>query len=303
MLSILIPVYNFNVVPLVNELHKQATRESFPFEIILLDDCSSDLLRGQNKDLGNLPGVRFLELDCNIGRARIRNRLAEMAVYGTLLFMDCDSEIPTEKYIQNYLPYCDRDIVVCGGRIYKTEAPEEQEFMLRWLYGLRREQQTAITRNRNPYRSFMTNNFLIPKSTLMQIQFDESIIQYGHEDTLFGLELKKRRIPVTHIQNPLNHIGLEISWEFLRKTSEGIQNLVMLLQQGKILRDDIPDIRVLKAYEFMKKLRLVGIYRKFYNFISNSVMRNLLGPNPSIFAFDLYKLSLFANLVRKGKLA
>ena len=90
MLSILIPVYNFNIVPLVKELHGQASRLSIPFEIIVLDDCSSELLRDQNKEVSSLPGVKFKILDRNIGRARIRNRLAEMAKYSSLLFMDCD---------------------------------------------------------------------------------------------------------------------------------------------------------------------------------------------------------------------
>lgn len=301
MLSILIPVYNFNIVPLVTELHDQATKASIPFEIIVLDDCSSELLRHQNKDVVNLPGVRFHELDKNIGRARIRNRLAEMAVYSTLLFLDCDSEVPTKNYIINYLPFCDRLLVVCGGRLYRPDPPDEHEFLLRWLYGIRREQLSDAVRSENPYRSFMTNNFLIPRETILQIQFDESIIHYGHEDTLFGLELKKRGVKVMHIQNPLLHIGLEISWEFIRKTSEGVENLFMLLQNGKIDRNDIQDIRVLKVHEIMRKLRLAGLYQSLYDFIASPVMRNLLGSNPNLFAFDLYKLSLFTNLVRKGK--
>jgi len=280
MLSILIPVYNFNIVPLVTELHRQATKASVPFEIIVLD-------------------VRFYELDKNIGRASIRNRLAEMAVYSSLLFMDCDSEVLSERYIENYLPYCGREMVVCGGRIYRADPPEEPEYLLRWLYGIAKEQITDAIRNINPYRSFMTNNFLISKAIILQIQFDESIIQYGHEDTLFGLELKKRGVQVKHIQNPLIHIGLEISMEFLRKTTEGIENLLTLLNDGKINRNDIKDIRLLRAYDFIKKFRLVGIYCFFYGFIANAVMRNLLGSNPSIFAFDLYKLSLISQLIKK----
>ncbi len=301
MLSILIPVYNFNIVPLVAELHNQATRLSIPFEIIIMDDCSSELLRNQNQDVIKLPGVRFCELEENVGRARIRNRLAELASYSSLLFMDCDSEVVSEKYIENYLPYCDREIVVCGGRAYKPDPPEEHEFLLRWLYGIRREQLNENIRNKNPYRSFMTNNFLIPRETILQIQFDESIIQYGHEDTLFGLELKKRNIRVLHIGNPLVHVGLEISWEFLRKTSEGIENLSMLLHDGKILRKDVRDIRVLRVYEVIRRLHLVGLYQYFYDFAANQIMRNLLGSNPDIFAFDLYKLFLFANAVKTGQ--
>jgi len=301
MLSILIPVYNFNIVSLATELQRQATKAAIPFEIIILDDCSSTLLRDQNKDVGNLSGVRFYELEKNIGRSRIRNRLAEMASYSTLLFMDCDSEVYSERYIENYLPYCDKEIVVCGGNIYQAEPPEEPDYLLRWLYGIKKEQRSDTVRNFNPYRSFMTNNFLISKSVFLQIQFDETIIQYGHEDTLFGLELKKNGIPVKHINNPLYHVGLEIAMEFLRKTSEAIENLLTLLQAGKIQREDIKDIRLLRAYWFIKKYKLVSIYLFFYEFISNAVMRNLLGSNPGIFAFDLYKLALISNLIRKKK--
>jgi glycosyltransferase involved in cell wall biosynthesis len=301
MLSILIPVFNFNIVPLITELHRQATKANIPFEIIVLDDCSSELLRGQNRDVNRLSGVRFYELDKNIGRSRIRNRLAEMAVYNSLLFMDCDSEVPTDKYIENYLPFCNMEMVVCGGRAYRPEPPEEPEYLLRWLYGISKEQIPEMIRNLNPYRSFMTNNFLIAKSIILKIQFDESIVQYGHEDTLFGLELKKRGILVKHIKNPLIHVGLEISREFLRKTAEGVENLLTLLHDGKIHLEDIKDIRLLKAYEFIKKFRLVRLYRSFYGFISSTVMRNLLGSNPSIFTFDLYKLSLISQAVKKKK--
>lgn len=301
MLSILIPVYNFNIVSLVTAVHNQATQACIPFEIIVLDDCSAELLRHQNKEIDNLPGVRFIELKENIGRARIRNRLAEMAVYANLLFMDCDSEVPSDQFLVNYLPYCDREVVVCGGRIYQPDPPEEQEFMLRWLFGIRREQLPDVIRNRNPYRSFMTNNFLIPKPVLLQIQFDEGIVRYGHEDTLFGLELKKKGVRIRHIQNPLVHVGLEISWEFIRKTSEGIENLCMLLREGKILREDIRDIKLLRAYNLLRSFRLERAYPALYKFIGNPVMKNLLGSNPSIFAFDLYKLSIFTNLMLKDK--
>ena len=283
-------------------MHKQASKAAIPFEIIVLDDCSSELLRDQNKDVSHLAGVRFLELDKNIGRARIRNRLAEMAVYDSLLFMDCDSEVPSEQYIENYLPYCRKEMVVCGGRVYNPEPPEEPEYLLRWLYGISKEQIPEAIRNLNPYRSFMTNNFLISKNICLQVQFDENIILYGHEDTLFGLELKKQLVHVKHINNPLEHIGLEISREFLRKTEEGIGNLLMLIHDNKIDQEDIRDIRLLKAYNRVKKFRMVRVYRFFYSFISSMVMRNLLGSNPSIFAFDLYKLSLISQPLRTKRL-
>ncbi len=299
MLSVLIPVYNFNIVELVTEIRRQAISAGIPFEIIVLDDCSSELLRDQNRDVGSLSDIRFNVLEKNIGRSRIRNRLAGMARYPTLLFLDCDSKIASDNYISKYLPYCGFDTVVCGGNIYSEEPPEEPEFLLRWLYGVKKEQRITSVRNINPYRSFMTNNFLIAKDVFQRIQFDESIIKYGHEDTLFGLELRKRSIPVVHINNPVYHIGLEIASEFLRKTSESIENLLTLLNAGKIKTDEIKNIRLLRAYDLLRKFSLVKAYLVFYEFISNWVMRNLLGSNPGIFAYDLYKLALISRLIEK----
>lgn len=301
MISILIPVYNYNIVSLVSELHNQAAAAAVPVEIIVLDDCSSELLRDQNKDVNKLTNVKFLELTKNIGRASIRNKLAEMASFPTLIFMDCDSEVPDSDYINKYLPFCGKDVVVCGGRTYKPYPPDEQETMLRWLFGIKREQLPVKVRSRDPYHSFMTNNFLIPRSVLMQIRFDESLVQYGHEDTLFGFELKKRGIPVIHIQNPLIHTGLEITTEFLRKTSEGIENLVILVTQGKIDREGFEDIRVLRAYNKISRFGLVNLYLKFYYQFERTILKNLMGVNPNLFAFDLYKLAVLAKTIRKNK--
>jgi GT2 family glycosyltransferase len=301
MISILIPIYNFNIVSLVTELQKQATQAQIPFEIIVMDDCSSELLRDQNKGVAKLAGVKFLELDKNIGRASIRNRLAELAGYTTLLFMDCDSEVAEKDFIKNYIPYCGRDVVVCGGRVYRRDPPEEPDQLLRWLYGVYREQIPVRVRNSSPYRSFMTNNFLISRSILSQIPFDESIVQYGHEDTLFGFELRRKGIPVIHIQNPLIHIGLEIAREFIRKSSEGIENLITLVRVGKINRTDFKDIRLLQAFDLLYRLRAVRLYMQVYNQVERIVMDNLMGANPSMKAFDLYKLSHLAKLICKNK--
>jgi len=301
MISILIPVYNCNIVSLVYELHNQASFASVAIEIIVVDDCSSELLRDQNKDVKKLPGVKFTELERNIGRASIRNKLAGMAAYPTLLFMDCDSEVPDPDYIKKYLPFCGKDVVVCGGRTYRPVPPDDPEMMLRWLYGIKREQLPANVRSKDPYHSFMTNNFLIPRSILSQIQFDESLVQYGHEDTLFGFELKKRDFPVIHIQNPLIHAGLEITSEFLRKTSEGIENLVILVAQGKIDREGFEDIRILRAYNRICRFGLVNLYLKFYYQFERSILKNLMSINPNLFGFDLYKLAVLAKTIRKYK--
>ena len=83
-----------------------------------------------------------------------------------------------------------------------------------WKYGSLREQSSVEQRNLKPYHSFMTNNFLIPKSIFLAIRFEEALTQYGHEDTLFGMELQRRGVPIVHLANPLRHGGLEAEGKF-----------------------------------------------------------------------------------------
>ena len=88
-LSICIPVYNQDVTSLVHELHRQASRSSCAFEILLMEDGSTSFLE-ENSTLGSLESVRYVRLPQNVGRSAIRNRLADEARYEYLIFMDCD---------------------------------------------------------------------------------------------------------------------------------------------------------------------------------------------------------------------
>jgi len=300
MLSVLIPVYNSNVVSLVTTIHTQAVSAALPFEIILLDDCSSAFIREHNQPVVSLPCVRYYELKSNAGRARIRNMLAGMAVYNSLLFIDCDAEVPSDSYIKNYLPWCNKEIVVYGGRIYQNIPPGKSEYLLHWRYGLQAEQKSEEVRKRAPYLSFMTNNFLVSKTIMSNLSFDESITLYGHEDTLFGLELSRKGIPVEHIRNPLLHAGLENAIAFLGKTTDGIGNLIMLVNNNKISPAEYDKIRLLNSYELTKKYGLTGFYRFCFSVIEKKVLRNLKGNHPLIFLFNLYKLYLFIKLMKAG---
>jgi glycosyltransferase involved in cell wall biosynthesis len=92
MLSILIPVYNFDVTNFVTDLHTLCKQEKITFEIILFDDASNEDFKNKNRLLQKLPFVTYQELTQNIGRSAIRNKLAEAANYDFLMFVDCDSK-------------------------------------------------------------------------------------------------------------------------------------------------------------------------------------------------------------------
>ncbi len=287
-LSILIPVYNCDVRPLVEALRQQADALEWAVEILCWDDASLPEFQNINAPLGQLPGVIYRLMPENLGRSRIRNRLAEAARYDYLLFMDGDSEVARADYLEQYRLHCAPDRLLYGGRIYQPDPPEVSELKFHWHYGRSREVQRAETRQKQPYHSFMTNNFLIPKALFAPIQFDERLLQYGHEDTLFGLELQRRGIPILHLDNPLIHAGLEPAETFLRKSELAIENLAFLYQEGSLR-----ETRLLRAFERLDAWRAIRPARYVLNQVLPLLKQHLLNANtPNLRAFDLYKLGV-----------
>lgn len=294
MLSILIPIYNFDVRPLVRELDRQAALLDVPCEIYCLDDASDPYFQKKNKELTELTHVRYEELAENVGRARIRNQLAERAKHEYLIFMDGDSGVVHPDYLRRYLSLLPTQDVLYGGRIYQERPPSDPDLYFHWWYGKNREQKDLRERAKNPHHGFMTNNFLIPKRQFVRILFDENIRQYGHEDTLFGLQLKEKGMDIVHLDNPLEHIGLEKKEVFLEKSKQAVDNLVMLLKSYPEL-----DTRLIRSWNKLNAFGLSGLSRSLLFLFRPLVFMMLSGKRPSLFFFDLLKLSYFLDARKK----
>jgi len=295
MLSILIPVYNYNVLELVIRLHIQAQDLGKPFEIIVADDGSEPTTCYINSQVERLNSVRYYQFVENSGRSKIRNKLAYLATYDYLLFLDCDSRVPDENFLKRYIGLCEGELVICGGRLYDVKSPDEKEFYLRWFYGTHREVISAVTRNQNPYKSFMTNNFVIAKSVFYKIIFDESLNQYGHEDTLFGNDLYLYAIPVKHIDNGLVHIGLESANDFLIKTRQSVENLLFIFKSKKG-RHQMVNVKLLRWYRILYYTGLRFLMSVYFKACENKMCENLTSADPSLRTFDLYKLGYMCTL-------
>ncbi|MEM9835001.1 MAG: glycosyltransferase [Bacteroidota bacterium] len=227
MLSVLLPTYSYPVRPLVAALQQQLSQQKFSWEILVVDDASPIEDRLQNAGLEDIDyRIRYLQLDENLGRAGVRNLLALEARYDKLLFLDADSKIPAD-FITSYRPFLDRDCVICGGRVYQQK-PDDPKYLLHWVYGNQRESKSAEQRRKNPYFGFQTNNFVVPKTLLQDHPFEEASVAYGHEDTLWGYQLQSLGIEILHLDNAVEHLGLEDYDTFLRKQQEAVQNLVKL---------------------------------------------------------------------------
>lgn len=295
MISVLIPTYNYNTFPLVSILFGQLEKASIDFEIICLDDASAKF-HAENNQINTLLNCSYSILEKNIGRSAIRNLLAKKARFENLLFLDADVIPVTADFISTYISYLNsEEKVVYGGIRYQEEKPEKNQ-VLRWVYGNSREALSVEKRNQNEYLSFLTLNFLISKSVFEKVKFNEEIPNLRHEDTLFSFDLKQAKIKMVHIENPVIHNGLESSLVFLRKSEESLQGLDYLIE-NKLLSAEY--VRLSGKFETLKKYYLKGLYLTFYTVFKKSFLKNLIGKNPSMFLFDLYRLGYFMALKTK----
>ena len=190
MLSILLPIYNYNCSQLISSLHKQALDCKICFEIIAIEDGST-IMTQENESACQRINTKYIKLEKNIGRSAIRNKLASESSYKWLLFMDCDSIIPSDDFIRKYI-YNIRSgyKIYCGGRIFPSRNEIFDDYILHWTVGTKREPNVNDIDN-DKDKHFLSNNFVINKSVFENIKFCETLKGYGHEDTLFGLELRK----------------------------------------------------------------------------------------------------------------
>jgi glycosyltransferase involved in cell wall biosynthesis len=302
MISICLPVYNFDVNELTEDLLRQARECNIDIEILVFDDASLSYYKKRNSGIASARNIQYLEFDQNLGRSKIRNRLADFAKGYWLLFLDCDMVPDSPQFLQNYNSAISKASVICGGIGYGPK-PFKKELLLRWKYGVYRESKVASRRQILPYASFLSGNFMIRKDVFNEIRFNEEISGYGHEDTLFGLDLKKHNIPIHHINNPCIHLGIEPCFDYLQKTEHSIVNLVRLLRivpdQWKDLRKNI---RLLRVYCYFRFLGLAYPLRWFFRVFNPIIRRVLCNTKPSLLLFDLYKLGMMAQIFIKTNL-
>lgn len=288
-ISILIPTYNYNVYPLVAELHQQAEANDLLVEILVFDDGSPKPPE-QNEAINGLSMARYKKLEKNLGRSGVRNLLANTANHEFLLFLDADTAIIRDDFLVTYLEAIKQESqIIYGGITYQKEPPAANE-RLRWVYGNKREALPVAERRKNPYLRFLTLNFMIKKNLFERLRFNEAIPNLRHEDTLFALDAGKKGIDVAHIDNPVIHLGLESSEVFLRKSREACDALLFLVRDKLIAPEQTALSRVAKKYNqhILGKLA-VWIYDRF----GSAMERHLLSASPSLKVFDLYRLGYY----------
>jgi len=300
MLSVCIPVYNESVEALVKALFYQKNKLGELIGIIVIDDCSENRFKEQNRKLGKYIDI-YIELEENIGRPKIRNLFAKYATKPNLLFIDSDSLIHDSEFLSKYIKVLNENSgsVIVGGALYSDKKPPKNK-MLKWKYGSLVESKTAEERTKFPYRSFLTKNVVIPLDVLRRIPFYEGLNTYGHDDTFMGYELKKAKINIIHIDNyVVNSDDLDDNDLFLKKSIEAVQGVFFVLKQ---VNGDVgfrEDIKLLRVVDRIYELKLSGTVLSIFRIVNPFIEFFLKNGLPSVFLLNLVKLYHALNLSLK----
>ena len=280
-------MYNGDCRPLAAELNRQAQAiVGLDYELLVIEDGSTDKQQvEQCWEISKWPNCRFMALEENIGRARIRNLLASLARYEWLLFLDCDMTIDGPSFLQTYLN-AEGDVIYGG---YKVG--EADRSCLRYLYEKACEHEhTAEQRRLRPYQHFHTANFLVRHDIMLAHPFDQQFHSYGYEDVLFGKQLRQADIAISHIDNPAGFYTFEDNASFVSKTEEGLRTLHQHSQQ-------------LRGYSqmltFVEGIHIAPVrwFIRLWHWLFGRLERkNLCGMKPSLRLFKLYKLGYYLNL-------
>lgn len=289
MISILIPTYNYKVDQLVAVLYKQAEQLSIPFEILVYDDGSTSRF-SENEGINQRKYAKYQYFEKNRGRGVIRHQLAMDAKADLLLFLDADVLPMSDDFLSNYVHRSlEKFDIICGGIAYKDEATPSE--MLRYVYGKKREAKDAETRQNEPF-IIVTANLFIGKEYFLK-RNTELNNRYG-EDLLLSQRFKIDGARIKHIDNPVWHLGLESSKDYILKSKEALSNMVYWEKEGK-LEPNFTSLQ--RRYLKLRKLGLAPLFRWFMK-LGNSLFieSNLVSKKPSIFLFNMYRLHYYAQL-------
>ncbi len=290
LLSICIPIYNSDIRPIANELHRQIQSYSSEVELLFLDDASDVFFKELNRSVG--PISDYQELDANVGRSKIRNAFLPFVKGKYMLFIDGDSKIIRPDFIQRYVEYLrsNNAQVLIGASVYSDEKPQRKN-LLRWKYSRSRESKTFVERNSYPELGFKSNNFVLLKSLFATHPFDETLTTYGHEDTLFGYQLRKAGVKFAHIDNPVLNSNLDENDHFLAKTKEALQNLLLIsfrLQDPQFNKEH----QLLSlALKIERNLIFHSSFKLFQRLCLPMITRCLKNGYFTLWMFDFYRLA------------
>ena len=249
-LSVLIPFLNDDPRPLIRALGKEADRLAGAVEIVLLDDGSGDddLTHRVIAAIQACPlPARSVRLTANEGRAKGRNRLAGHARAGHRLFLDSDMLPDAPDFLGRWIGLvASYDPAVAFGGFSLDQAPPRPEHALHRQLAMRSDCAPAAQRRLKPEKYVFTSNLMIRRSVFDAEPFDEGFKGWGWEDVEWGVRVSRRH-PITHLDNPATHLGLDAPRVIAGKYEQSAANFARILAAHPDVVRTYPSYRAARA--------------------------------------------------------
>jgi glycosyltransferase involved in cell wall biosynthesis len=286
MISVLIPVYNYNIEYLVQNLLDQLEFINCKWEILISDDASNIEFTDLNTNFLNkinCPYIKYFRHKENRGNSLNRNHLIKEASYSWLLFLDADVLPVKNDFILVYYKYMlsTWNEIIAGNIVYDDQNPLPH--LLRWKYGKAKEELSLKKRKKNPILNIRGANFAIKKDLAEKYCFLNLVEKYGFVDTLFFLQFNEKQVCV--IENPVYHLGIEENIIFLNKSKKAVRNALFLLNKNEVIATKISLILIYKKIRVLKR-----VFYKMYITFYRKLERDLMSSNPSVLKFQIYKI-------------
>jgi glycosyltransferase involved in cell wall biosynthesis len=185
--SIVIPVHNawFTTLKCLRALQKNF--DSTPYEVILVDDASTDLTAHASK---SIRGLNIVKIRSNVGYLRATNLGATYAKSEFLVLLNNDTE-PTSGWLDALVVEMDRDqeVAICGSTLlYPTGALQEAGGQIfvggdAWNLGRGRDPLNAMYRFRREVDYASAASIIVRNSFWQEVRgFDERYVPAYCED-------------------------------------------------------------------------------------------------------------------------
>lgn len=257
LISVVIPVFNWDTRQLLAHLVEETLRlPQGGIDITVMDDCSTDhALEAANRAAVKEYGggiVRYIGLERNTGRARIRNLLAGETTGEFLLFLDADVLPDSPSFLADYHALASEGShdAFCGGISYRTRIMAGREFDFFLYLSSRNDVKPARERNRKNWRFLHTANILIRRRAFLNTPFDERFTGHGYEDCEWGIRLCEQ-FRVTHIDNPVSHLGLVNKNLMFQRMRDSLGNYMMLSQLHPLEFNNTPLARLVRKLSLL----------------------------------------------------
>ena len=192
LVSVIMPAYR--CAQYITLAIDSALRQNVPMEILVINDCSPDDLDDVMERYRQVPEVRYIKNEHNLGAAQSRNRGVELARGAYVAFLDSDDQWEPEKLKKQLAAMEKSGAVLCAtGRELLTPEGERTGRII--------PVQEEIT-----YRELLKHNCINCSSVLIKTEVAREFPMHhedSHEDYIMWLEILTKYRKAVGINEPL----------------------------------------------------------------------------------------------------